>query len=138
MISISVQAPGVDQLLTNLKDFGNNTDQILDEMVGEAGDELVKLIQALPPVNVQNYGYDALGIPVAPKFGGTMRQTVHSSKPAQKEREVGPDTDYSDYVILGTVKMQARNFLKWALENFGGLEKVEEVAQRVLNRHFRA
>ena len=136
MIDVSVQIEGLDELVAMFTGAATNLSSILDGAVDEAADEMVRIIQNMPPVNVQNNGWDALGVPVAPKYGGTLRQSVHKEITAPMERTVGPDTDYADFVFLGTSKTEPRPYLVWALEDFGGYEAIERIVQQTIDRVF--
>lgn len=131
MITLSIQASGFDAIQMQLDQFPANATRELSSALLEAGNTLTTIIQQMPPVNSLG-GYGTLGIPVAPKYGGTLRQSVHATQTGNLTVEVGPDTDYADFVYFGTSKMPARPFLQWALENFGGTQAIEEIMQRTV------
>ena len=117
-----------------MKDMASEIPKALDRGVDKAAENIVKLTQKMPPVNVASSGYGALGIPVAPKYGGTMRQMIHVNNLGRLRKEILADTDYAVYVHDGTYKMQARPFFKWALEEFGGMEIIEATIQEELDK----
>ncbi len=129
MIAVSIQIEGLDAILSDLAAFPSNATASLDRAVQTAADRVAFDTQQMPPVLASSTGYDAKGIPVAPLYGGTMRQNIHSEKLSLLAAGVIAGTDYSGYVHEGTSKMPARPFFQWALEDFGGLQHIEEIMQ---------
>ena len=132
MVTLSIQASGFDAIQMQLDQFPANATRELGSALLEAGNTLTAIIQQMPPVSAATTGYGSLGIPVAPKYGGTLRQSIHARQVDATTVEVTHDTDYGDFVYFGTVKMQERPFFQWALEDFGGYQAIEEIMQRTL------
>lgn len=134
MLSVSIKIEGLEEYVNQLKSFDGQ--KMLGDAIERGADALVVIAQNMPPVNVKNDGYDAMGFPVAPKYGGTMRQMTHSVRTGQTEAEVVADTDYSGFVAYGTSRMGERDFFQWMMDNFGGYEKLEEIVQEAIDNAF--
>jgi hypothetical protein len=99
----------------------------------------------LPPVSASRTGYGAKGIPVAPLYGGTLRQLIQARRVSNTVAEVYSGAKYSSYVYNGVKPFQmnravnipgvgwryikthpgmpARPFFEWSLE-LGAREKI--------------
>lgn len=134
-MSVSVTLDGFDKFLTicDPERFARE----IDAAVQKAAQYLRDDIKKMPPVNSQRTGYAQPGIPVAPKYGGTLRQSISSRRAGLMAADVyvGPTAEgYGGYVHDGTSKMPARPFFKWELENFRGLQAVEIIIHAALER----
>ncbi len=134
MLNLSISVSGLDEIRQKLGSF--DVERVLGDSIEQAADQLVIATQNMPPVNVKNDGYGAIGIPVAPLYGGTMRQSIHTIRTGPLEAEVKADTDYAGYVHWGTSKMQARPFFQWMLDYFQGYETIEAVVTDALKLWF--
>jgi hypothetical protein len=74
------------------------------------------------------------GIPVDT---GRMRQSIQKRKIALLAAEVDAPTNYSRFVHDGTREMPARQFFVWALDDFGGRERLAQVVSRYLRALFK-
>jgi HK97 gp10 family phage protein len=128
---ITVQLTGLDAIRAKLAAVNQNS---IDDAMQEAADKVAFDTQNMPPVSAHTTGYGVPGIPVAPKYGGTLRQSVHSLKLGPLEYQVIADTDYSGYVHEGTSKMPARPFFEWVLTKFDGLKHIEEIINDRIQR----
>lgn len=134
MLSLSVQITGLDAFVNQLASFDGQ--KVLGDAVERAADRIVSDVQDMLPVSAGEIGYGPHGIPVAPKYGGTLRQSIHSVRTGLLEAEVIPGVDYADFVHAGTVKMPARPFFQWVLEEFGGQQHIEDIVDTALSSHF--
>lgn len=130
MIEISLE--GFDKIM-DLVDpvrFVGEMDRAVDRAASVIRDETKRL----PPVNSLRTGYAAKGIPVAPKYGGTLRQSIQKRKLGLMAANVYAGVSYADYVHDGTARMPARPFFRWMLEDFGGKDMIEIVIRAALDR----
>ncbi len=134
MINVSIQITGLDDFMNQLKSFDGQ--RVLGDAVERAADQIAADVQNMPPVSAAETGYGPHGIPVAPRFGGTLRQSIHSVRTGPLQAEVIPGVDYADYVHEGTVKMPARPFFQWVLEEFGGLQHIEDIVREAIDHAF--
>lgn len=113
----------------------------------------------MPPVSASTTGYGAIGIPVAPKRGGTLRQAIQARKSGDYTAEVYGDTSVAGYFdmvhngvapfvlnrpvfidgvgwrFIGTHPgMPARPFLVWLVESVQGRQVIDTVLQRTVDR----
>lgn len=112
----------------------------MDQAVMRSARELTSATQRMPPVSASTTGYGAKGIPVAPKYGGSLRQGIQPRKVTLLAADIvtgGNGSKYGGYVHDGTSKMQARPFFKWLLEDFGGEAIINTILQSSLERFTR-
>lgn len=114
--------------------FSDEMDSAVDQAAAMLRDETKRM----PAVSASRTGYAAKGIPVAPKYGGTLRQSIRKRKLGVLMAEVSGGASYSGYVHEGTSKMPARPFFKWLLEDFQGAKKVEAVFERAFRKHMKS
>src|SRR4051812_32425833 len=129
-MSVEVTIEGLDKWLTIVDPvrFTNEMDKAIDRVAGIWRDETKKM----PPVSGPRDGYEARGIPVAEKHGGTLRQGIEKRKVALLAAEVftgGGASGYGVYPHDGTPYVPPRPFFKWMLEDFGGLQMADVVIQ---------
>lgn len=134
-MSIVVTIEGFDKVyqILNAPKLIDEVDRALVRAAGYTRD----IVKQMPPVNAERTGYGAKGIPVAPKYGGTLRGSISSRKVGLLAAEVfiGPAAqNYGMYVHDGTKKMPARPFGKWALEDFHAQAVIETVVKGTIER----
>lgn len=125
------------QNIEPLATFSGRFDSVVGPVVQKSAELLRDDTKRLPPVSAATSGYEAKGIPVAPKHGGFMRQNIEKAALAQLAAGVGTGrASYGPYVHDGTRKMPARPFFEFALEM--GTEKeidqmIDEAALSLLD-----
>ncbi len=134
-MSVQVTVEGFDNILTVLDPVRavREVDSAVDRSAVALRDETKRM----PPVSVERTGYAAKGIPVAPKYGGTMRQGIEKKKIGLMAADVftgGGGSGYGGYVHDGTSKMQARPFFQWLLDDFSGREIIRAIVEGALER----
>lgn len=131
-MSVSVTIEGLDKFLTVL-DPARFTKE-MDKAVDRASQVLRDDTKKMPPVSAARTGYEQKGIPVAPKYGGTLRQSIQKRKLGLMAAEVYVGAHYGDFVHGGTSRMPARPFFLWQLEDFQGKEKIQIIVNAALER----
>jgi HK97 gp10 family phage protein len=125
---ITVKVSGLEEVQRNLKMFPQISQKHYAQAVTTGAQKLRDTTKTMPPVSVSRTGYNAKGIPVAPKYGGTMRQSITTRKIALLASGVfvgGNAQHYGIYVHEGTYKMKARPFFEWSLYAYGALKKID-------------
>lgn len=128
-MKMTVQVKGLREAQRNLQRFPEVSKKHYGKAVLHGAQVLQNETQKMPPVNKERTGYAAKGIPVAPKYGGTLRQSLTTHQIQQLAAGVYPAANYGIFVHEGTRKMPARQFFQWALEFFGAQKKIDDVIQ---------
>src|SRR5689334_1939205 len=131
-MSVTVTIQGLDRWRQVL-DPSRLTAEV-DRAIQQAAQQLSNDTQNLPPVNKARSGWDAKGVPVAPKYGGSLRQSIHAQRLGLLAAGVVTGVSYGSYVHDGTSKMPARPYFQWLLEDFDGLGTVEGLLTEALER----
>lgn len=131
-MSVTITIEGLDKFLTVVNPARFTKE--MDLAVNRAAEMLRDDVKKMPPVNKERNGWGAKGIPVAPKYGGTMRQLIQKRKLGLMAAEVYGGAGYTPFVHDGTSKMPGRPFFKWELEDFHGKEKIEIILTAALER----
>jgi hypothetical protein len=124
---ITVKVTGLDEVQRNLRNFPEISTKHYAHAVTTSAQQLRDTTKTMPPVSVARTGYNAKGIPVAPKYGGSLRQSINVRKIALLAAGVFTGVNYGSYVHLGTRNMKARPFMEWALNDFGALKKINDL-----------
>ena len=134
-MSVTITIDGFDRLLAVVSPARATAE--MDKAVQRSAQMVRDETKKMPPVNKLRSGWNAPGIPVAPKHGGTLRQSVAARRVALMAADVFTNpsiASYGPHVHGGTSKMPGRPFLTWQLEEFGGLEKIEVILTDALRR----
>ena len=134
-MSTTVTLTGFDKFLT-ICDPARFTKE-MDATVQKGAHALRDGIKKMPPVNSERTGYAAKGVPVAPRYGGTFRQSISDRRAGLMAADVfvGPAAEaYGTFVIDGTAKMPGRDVYQWELEDFGGLKILDTLVRDALLR----
>jgi len=108
-------------------------DNAIDKALVRSGQILRDETKKMPPVSASRTGYGAKGIPVAPKYGGTLRDEIYSKRMSRLAVGIIAPVGYSLYVHQGTSKMPGRPFFRWALEVFGVSKLIENEFTRQIS-----
>ena len=131
-MSVTVTFEGLDKMM-EICDPARFTREI-DREVGLIAARLRDETKKMPPVNKQRNGFEAIGIPVAPLYGGGLRQSIQARKVALMAADVFTGVNYGEYVHDGTSRMPARPFFQWMLDYFQGREIIEVSVKAALDR----
>jgi hypothetical protein len=131
---ISITPKGLDEVQRNLKRFPQLSGTHYANAVERGAQALRDTTKTMPPVSVARTGYDAKGIPVAPKYGGSLRQSIRTRKIALLAAGVLPGVNYGLFVHEGTRRMQARPYFKFALEDFGAQNKITDFFRQATDK----
>jgi HK97 gp10 family phage protein len=128
-----IESFGIGEILRELTSFPSGSKKVFGEAVKRSSEVLRDFTKKLPPVSAARTGYAAKGIPVAPKHGGTLRQSIQNRKLALLAAGVFPGANYGVHVHEGTSKMPARPFLDWALE-LGAEEMIDKIFEEAVSK----
>src|SRR5947209_111709 len=80
VLSVTMTVTGLREIVEKFQQAPVQVSKSLDRAVDRSLDELAKITQNMPPVNSRANGFGTPGIPVAPLYGGTMRQSIRGRK----------------------------------------------------------
>ena len=130
---ITVEIEGLNELIAAFDP--DEFEKRMDAGLWEAAEVLMNTVQGnMPDVSARTTGYGAKGIPVDT---GRLKASIERRKVQLLAAEVYAGTDYSRYVHDGTEKVPARPFFQWALQDFGGIGKIEVVLSQHMERALR-
>lgn len=122
----SIEIKGADKIARDFEQYPAKAVKVYAKAVSRATEKLRDMTKRLPPVSAERTGYAAKGIPVAPKNGGTLRQSIQKKQISLLAAGVTARTNYAEYVHQGTARMPARPFFEWSLE-LGAEEEIDRI-----------
>ena len=122
--------------ITGLDSFGKMTDPARIERacfrtLDRGSQAWADTTKKMPAVSGPRTGYGAKGIPVD---HGLLRQGIHNRRISNIAAGVIAPASYASYVRDGTAFVPGRDFFAFALEDFGAMRRIGEIANEELSQ----